>query len=157
MTLHARPTIEADLPALVALFNAIVRAGGTTAHEEEWDLPIFKGYYFDDPVIVHTVLADDTPIGFQAVFERGEGLSIGSFTDQANPVKGAGAVMFAATKAAAIKAGYPWIDAKIRADNVPGLAYYSKMGFEDFKVVKDVPLADGTPMDRVTKRLLLDS
>ncbi len=157
MTLHARPTTEDDLPALVGLFNAIVRTGGTTAHEEEWDMPTFKTYYFDDPAIVHTVLNDGTPIGFQAVFESDEGLSIGSFTDQDNPVKGAGAVMFAATKAAAIKAGYKWIDAKIRADNVPGLAYYSKMGFEDFEVAKNVPLKDGTPMDRVTKRLVLES
>lgn len=155
MTLTARPTLETDLPALVALFNNIVRTGGTTAHEEEYDQATFKAYYFDDPIMVHTVLLGDTPIGFQAVFASEEGLAIGSFTDQARPVKGAGAVMFAATKAWSVAQGYPWIDAKIRADNVPGLAYYSKMGFVDFKVDTGVPLADGTPMDRITKRLVL--
>ena len=157
MTLHARPTISADVPALARIFNAIVRTGGTTAHEDEWDDVTFKSYYIDDPVMVHTVLDDDTPLGFQAVFESGEGLSIGSFTDQDNPVKGTGAVVFAATRDWAVKQGYPWIDAKIRADNVPGLAYYSKMGFADFTIDKGVPLKDGTPMDRITKRLWLVS
>jgi hypothetical protein len=64
-------------------------------------------------------------------------------------------VMFAATKQAATDAGYGFINAKIRADNVPGLAYYTKMGFADHSIDKDVPLSDGTPMDRVTKRLTL--
>jgi hypothetical protein len=153
MTLRARPTIEADLPALHDLFMHTVKAGGTTAHEEDWDLPTFKAYYFDDPDMVHTVLNDDEPIGFQAVFARGDGLSIGSFTDQRNIVRGAGAVMFEATRDAAISAGYTWIDAKIRADNAPGLAYYSKMGFVDYKIDKGVPLGDGTPIDRITKRI----
>ncbi len=155
MTLTARPTIESDLPALCDLFNAIVEAGGTTAHEDVWDLPTFKAYYFDDPVMVHCVLHNDQPIGFQAVFADDGGLSIGSFTDQSNPVRGAGAVMFTATRAWAEANNYPWIDAKIRADNVPGLAYYSKMGFVDHAIKKGVPLKDGTPMDRVTKRLVL--
>lgn len=157
MTLTARPAITEDVPALLDLFNHTVAQGGTTAHEEIWDHATFKAYYFDDPTIVTTVLNDDQPIGFQAVFDNGDGLSIGSFTDQRTPVRGAGSVMFAVTRAAALEAGYAWIDAKIRADNVPGLAYYSKMGFADFKVDKDVPLADGTPMDRITKRLLLES
>ena len=119
-------------------------------------MPTFKAHYFDDPKIVHTVLSDDRPIGFQAVFAKDETLlSIGSFTDQRHIVRGAGSVMFAATRAAAKQAGFSYIDAKIRADNVPGLAYYAKMGFVDFKIDKGVPLADGTPMDRVTKRLTL--
>jgi L-amino acid N-acyltransferase YncA len=156
MTLTARPTIESDLPALVDLFNHTVRQGGTTAHEEEWDLATFKANYFDDPAIVHTVLHNDQPIGFQAVFARPENsLSIGSFTDQRTPVRGAGSVMFDATKQAATTQGFAYIDAAIRADNVPGLAYYTKMGFVDHKIEKDVPLIDGTPMDRVTKRLAL--
>ena len=156
MPLTVRPTIESDLPALVDLFNHTVRTGGTTAHEEEWDVATFKTYYFDKPVIVHTVLSDGAPIGFQAVDARDDTLlSIASFTDQRNIVRGAGAALFDATRAAAQKAGYTHIQAKIRGDNVPGLAYYSKMGFADHKIDKGVPLADGTPVDRVTKLLTL--
>jgi L-amino acid N-acyltransferase YncA len=156
MTLTARAAFESDLPAMVALFNHTVKQGGTTAHEEEWDFETFKTHYFDEPVIVTTILDGDQPVGFQAVFALPEnGLSIGSFTDQRNPVRGAGTVMFATTKRAAIAQGFAFIDAKIRADNVPGLAYYTKMGFADHSVDKDVPLLDGTPMDRITKRLTL--
>lgn len=155
MTLFARPSVEADLPALVDLFNHTVQTGGTTAHEDIWDLATFKQYYFDDPAIVVTVLNGSDPIGFQALFSVADGSSIGSFTDQRNPVRGAGSVMFDVTRKAAKAAGFAWIDAKIRADNAPGLAYYTKMGFVDHKTTKGVPLADGTPVDRITKRLLL--
>ena len=37
----------------------------------------------------------------------------------------------------------PVINATIRADNVPGLAYYAKMGFREYKVDADVHLARG--------------
>ena len=155
MTLQARPTIDSDVPALHDLFSYTVAQGGTTAHEDDWDLATFKAYYIDDPVFVTTVLDGDKPIGFQAVFDHGEGLSIGSFTDRRKPVRGAGAAMFALTRRAAQDAGYKWIDAKIRADNVPGLAYYAKMGFNDHSVDPGVPLKDGTPVDRITKRFVL--
>ena len=155
MTLTARLAIEDDLRALADLLNHTIQLGGTTAHEDIMTVAELKAAYFDKPALVHTVLDGNTPIGFQAVFAVSDGLSIGSFTDQRNPVRGAGSVMFAAIKAAAIACGFLWIDAKIRADNIPGLAYYNKMGFEDFKVDTGVPLKDGTPMNRITKRLFL--
>ncbi|MBB5721285.1 L-amino acid N-acyltransferase YncA [Loktanella ponticola] len=154
--LSARKTRESDIPDLVNLFNHTVRIGGTTAHEDEWDYATFKSHYFDDPAFVHTVLNGTKPVGFQAVFALPQnGLAIGSFTDQKAPVRGAGTVLFNATKTAAIANGFAFIDAKIRADNAPGLAYYSKMGFVDHHIDKGVPLKDGTPLDRVTKRLTL--
>ena len=66
-----------------------------------------------------------------------------------------GKVMFAATLQAARDARMAAIDATIRADNVPGLAYYSQLGFVDYGRVLDVPLSDGTPMDRVRKKYTL--
>lgn len=155
MTLHARPTISADLAALCDLLNHIIAQGGTTAHEEAFDLAAFRTEYYEDPDVAHTVLNNDTPIGFQVLFAVKDGSAIASFTDQRAPVRGAGAVLFAATRQAAITAGFRWIDAKIRADNVPGLAYYTKMGFVDYKIDVGVPLDDGTPVDRITKRLIL--
>jgi L-amino acid N-acyltransferase YncA len=155
MTLHVRPTIPADIPDLTNLLNYTIRVGGTTANEEEMTQDVFETHCVDPAVIIHTVLADHIVAGFQYVIAIDDGLSIASFTDQENPVRGAGSALFAATKAAAIAKGYPWIDAKIRADNRPGLAYYSKMGFEDYKTDYAIPLRDGTPVDRITKRILL--
>ena len=47
------------------------------------------------------------------------------------------------------------INATIRADNAGGLAFYTKQGFVDYGVTPAVPLADGTPVDRVHKRFSL--
>jgi hypothetical protein len=43
----------------------------------------------------------------------------------------------------------------IRADNIGGLAFYSALGFEDNGIHRAVPLRDGTPIDRVSKRYVL--
>ena len=51
--------------------------------------------------------------------------------------------------------GLKAINATIRADNVSGLAYYTKMGFETYHRVKQVPLSDSTPVDRVKKRYVV--
>lgn len=116
----------------------------------------FKAHYFDDPLFFQTVLDANRAVGFQALFTEDDGgLAIGSFTDQKNPVRGAGYVVFEATKTEAIRCSAPHINAAIRANNVPHLAYYSKMGFVDVGIEKGVPLSDGTPMDRITKRVTL--
>ncbi|MEM9148767.1 MAG: GNAT family N-acetyltransferase, partial [Pseudomonadota bacterium] len=49
-------------------------------------------------------------------------------------------------------AGLIALNATIRADNRVGLAYYSRMGFQDYAVRPAVPLADGSPVDRISKR-----
>ncbi|MDB5552313.1 MAG: GCN5-related N-acetyltransferase, partial [Rhizobium sp.] len=71
--------------------------------------------------------------------------------------KGVGTALFPVTRAAAEKLGLAFINATIRADNVSGLAYYTAMGFEDYDRQVGVPLLDGTPVDRIKKRFLLNS
>ena len=65
--------------------------------------------------------------------------------------------MFAATRARARELGLAAINATIRADNSGGLAFYSKMGLKDYAVDRAEPLADGTPVDRIHKRYLLNT
>ena len=60
--------------------------------------------------------------------------------------------LFSATRFAAKAAEVKTIDATIRADNVGGLKYYSGLGFTDYDVLKQIPLNDGTPVDRIRKR-----
>ncbi|MEP5761058.1 MAG: GNAT family N-acetyltransferase, partial [Litoreibacter sp.] len=59
--------------------------------------------------------------------------------------------LFETTKIKARGQGVSVINAKIRADNAPGLAYYTKMGFLDHDVKRGIPLKDGTPIDRIIK------
>ena len=85
-----RLTVDADLPALHDIPNHITSMGGTTAHSTPMSGVEFKADYFDDPLFIQTVLDANRPFGFQALFtEDDDGLAIGSFTDQKNPVRGA--------------------------------------------------------------------
>ena len=60
--------------------------------------------------------------------------------------------LFEATKAAARDLGYAWINAAIRADNAPGLAYYQSRGFEIYGRLPDQPSGEGGLVDKVLKR-----
>lgn len=154
--LKTRPTTLQDLPALCDILNFIIQAGGTTAHTEHMTPERFEQHYFNSSLFIHTVEHEGRPVGFQAVFENAQGvLGVGSFTDQKTPVRGAGAALIDATIAAARAHGGTSIDAVIRADNTPGLAYYAKMGFVDVGVTRDIVLSDGTIVDKVTKRLAI--
>jgi len=82
--------------------------------------------------------------------------SIATFARPGTAQKGIGSALFKATLAASHAAGYTHLDATIRADNTGGLAYYSKMGFQDHSVTKAKPLSDGTKVDRIHKRLKID-
>jgi putative intracellular protease/amidase len=63
----------------------------------------------------------------------------------------AGTALFARSKIWAGERDVVAINAAIRADNQSGLAYYEKMGFRNYQIVKGVPLRDGTPVDRIFK------
>jgi len=67
-------------------------------------------------------------------------------------MRGVGTALFAATVVRAREVGLTAINATIRADNKGGLAFYTKMGFETYGIARGVPLRDGTPIDRVSKR-----
>ena len=155
--------IAADLGAARAILNRIIAIGGTTAYEDPVDAEYFARVYFDgnpDRIATHVALDPRGAVaGFQFI-ERREGLpadvaDIASFARSAPKLKGAGRALFAATVAAARAAGCTAINAQIRADNVPGLGYYTAMGFADHDVIRAVPLKDGTPVDRIVKRFSL--
>ena len=103
------------------------------------------------------------PDGRRLGFQHLQGLSklpddwgdIATFALINSPVRGVGTALFEATKAKAQELKLVAINATIRADNVPGLAYYSKMGFVDYAVAEAVPLSDGTLVDRISKKFLL--
>lgn len=157
MKLEVRAMTHADAEACIAIFNPIIAKGGSTAHEDAYDIPGFVAEYCDAPEIANVVLADGRIVGFQAAFTVEPGVySIGSFTDQINPVRGAGAAIMAQTKADCKDAGGTSIIAKITSDNTGGLAYYSKMGFVDEAVWPgEFTRKNGQTVDRVIKRFQL--
>jgi GNAT superfamily N-acetyltransferase len=160
-----RPAESGDAPAMAALLNAIIERGGSTAHQSRFDARRMLDHYIVPPLAIscHVSLDKGEVIGFQALEwadpawpgagKLPEGWAIiASFVAPAHQGRGVGQALFAATLAAARRAGVLAIDATIRADNRAGLAYYGGLGFADYDVLRGVPLGDGTPVDRIRKR-----
>lgn len=154
MTLTARPMTREDVSACVAIMNDIIARGGSTAHEDPFDEPGFAQKYCADPAVSNVVVTSDRVVGFQAAFDIGNGVySIGSFTDRRAPVRGAGAVLFAKTREDCRTLGGSSIIAKITSDNLGGLAFYEKMGFQPDTVWPDeFTRKNGETVDRIVKR-----
>ena len=159
-----RPATEADAPAMARLINRIIETGGTTAHQSRFDAARMRGHYIAPPLAISCFVAalKDEVIGFQALERadpdwQGEGklpddwAVIATFVGEGHRGLGVGCTLFGLTLDAARTADVVAIDATIRADNALGLAYYSRIGFSDHAVINDVPLRDGTKIDRVQK------
>jgi len=146
----------ADAAACTELLNHTIALGGTTAYEAPYGVEEFAAHYIGETATCFVALEGDRVVGFQGGFDDGDHrLSVGTFADQRNPVKGVGRALIAATKADAKAKGFTHIVAKITEDNVPGLAYYSSVGFADWKTLPNDATRAGKPIARVYKRLAL--
>ncbi len=149
-----RRAIPADAPAMADLLNEIIAIGGTTAHETAKSAEAVRCDYVDGPDVLSAVVAEDggRVIGWQSVgLWQGEA-HIGTFVQPGLQAKGAGAAMFALTCDIVRATGQRAIIASIRADNLPGLAYYARIGFVDFAHEPEFALKDGTVVGRVSRR-----
>jgi L-amino acid N-acyltransferase YncA len=164
MALTVRPVTSADAPELAELLNAIIARGGTTALEQSFTPEQLDETYLTGPEVISCVVAVDAESGrlegFQTLIREDDipedWGDIGTFTRVDGIQKGVGSALFAATRERARALGLAGLNATIRADNSGGLTFYGKMGFEDYGVERAVPLKDGTPIDRIRKRYLLN-
>lgn len=157
-----RPARPEDIPPLLAVLNAIIARGGTTAIETALSEADLSAWCFGTPRAVCCFVALDPagePMAFQ-VLDRDPALppgwaDIGTFSRREPRIRGAGTALFGETLIAARAAGLHAITATIRTDNGGGLAFYDRLGFETYAVRPAVPLKNGTPVDRVLKRFLV--
>ena len=153
---------------MVELLNAIIKTGGTTAHQALYSSETLLEDYIDSEHGISCVVAeiDGQIVGFQSLewpdpeWKGPDSLPenwgiIATFVRTGMTGSGIGAAMFLDTEMAAANSGIEAIDATIRADNIGGLKYYTKMGFVDYKTQQNVPLDDGTRVDRVSKKFTL--
>ena len=157
-----RPAQSGDAPHLCELLNQLIRRGGTTAHQKELSLEEFSQKFLESPTLLSchvACLEDGSRLGFQHLQinpklpeDWGD---IATFAKLDSPVRGVGTALFPYTLEAAKAHKRAAINATIRADNAPGLGYYSKMGFADYAIAEAVPLMDGTPVDRISKKYVL--
>ena len=160
-----RPVQGSDAVEVAALLNAIIARGGTTALETPYTPEHLTEAYLTGPDVFCCFVAVDRATGrvegFQTLGRTSHLASdwgdIGTFSRVDGTQRGVGSALFAATRARATELGLAGINATIRADNRGGLAFYDKMGFEDYAITPAVPLKDGTPVDRIRKRYPLRS
>ena len=156
-----RSAAPQDAAAMTALQNEIIQIGGTTAYELPRSVDAVLESYVTGPQVIACQLAEEKGqvLGFQVV-GRSTGLpegwaDIGTFVQPGLQARGIGATLFAASLTAARAAGVKVLNASIRADNVPGLAYYARRGFVDYASNPDWALADGRMVGRVSRRFNL--
>lgn len=161
MNIGIRKALPSDAATMASLLNEIIERGGTTACETPFSAETMQTTYITSPNLISCVVAEDRSdlLGFQGLFasEADDPLPsdwglIATFVDVRSTGRGIGRALFAATMEAARKAGIRTIDAKIRADNESGLAYYGRLGFWDYDRIVGVPLKNGALVDRVRKR-----
>ena len=160
--LIVRPARGDDAAELCELLNEIITIGGSTAFEAPLTTEQFSSKFLTGDDIVSCFVAvgsHDTLLGFQWLQHRkappkdwGE---IATFAKANTAVRGIGTALYSMTRQDALAANLVAINATIRADNVSGLGFYSKMGFEDYNVIKGIPLNDGTLLDRIQKKYTL--
>ncbi len=162
MTLQVVATRIENAPDLCSMLNTIIRAGDTTALEQEFSPDAFVEQFVMGKHVKSSftlLMPDGSPIGFQVLTSDYSGderwADIGTYTDQIRKVKGGGTHLFVRTLAAAREFDLSHIRAVVRADNAAGLAYYAKIGFINFDIFKGVPLSNGMRVDRICKRLVL--
>lgn len=148
-----------DAPAMTALQNQIIRQGGTTAYETERDEAQIIASYIapEHGICCHVAELDQAVVGFQVISPNPalpEGWAeIGTFVSSEIQARGIGQALFAMSRGAASDAGVRVLNATIRADNRPGLAYYARIGFRDYKSDPDWALQNGQVVGRVSRRL----
>ncbi len=154
-----RAAALADAPAMMALQNEIIRLGGTTAYEEERSAAQIIASYIapEEGICCHVAETAEGVIGFQVVSPNpalpAGWAEIGTFVASGIQARGIGQALFAATRPAAIRAGVRVLNATIRADNIPGLAYYARIGFVDYTSDPGWALKNGEVVGRVSRRL----
>ncbi len=138
--------------------NEIIQIGGTTALETPLSEAELDEHYISGPEFIICFIAEvheGEVHGFQTLVRNNNlppgWADIGTFTRRQPLIPGVGTALFEPMKIAARGHGLSAINATIRADNIGGLRYYEKLGFKTYDVIKDVPLKDGTPVDRVCK------
>jgi L-amino acid N-acyltransferase YncA len=151
--IRIRPIRIEDAEGVVNVLNPLIRAGESTALDRVFSAEeerIFIGFNVaektDDGVIVGFQNVEPFATYTEAFAHVGV---IGTYVDQSGQRQGIGRLLFEATRLAAKEKGYEKFVAFVRADNVSGLAYYKRIGFEAIGVAKRHAKIKGRYIDEV--------
>jgi L-amino acid N-acyltransferase YncA len=148
-----------DSLELSRLLNEIIQIGGTTAIETPLSHQDFRDYFLSGKNHICCFVAEDDTgmlMGFQALAKHAElpenCADIATFAKHGSTQSGIGTALFKRILHHAAQQSINSINATIRQDNASGISYYSRMGFKDHSIAKDIPLRNGKLIDRISKR-----
>ena len=157
--IHVRQATTLDAASMAQLLNAIIEKGGTTALTRPVtaaDIKDRMAAQSDRSAWQVAVDDSETVVGFQWIAPHvklpPEACDIASFVQIGRTGLGIGSALFDATRKAAARLGYDWINATIRADNAGGLTYYQSRGFRDWAFDEGVTLDSGQVVNKISKR-----
>ena len=150
MLLHMiriRPVQVEDAKGLVNVLNPLIQAGESTALDRVFTVEEEQGFISAFPARGVFHVAERADDGVIAGFQNLEPFAtytdafahvgiIGTYVDTSGHRQGIGRLLFEATRLAAKEKGYEKFFAFVRADNVAGLAFYKRIGFEVIGVAK---------------------
>ena len=161
-SLTIRPVVDSDTEGMRTLLNEIIRVGGTTAFTNELSPDEMREWFISGESVLSCFVAvdsDRTIVGFQSLSNCASlpagWVDIATFAGRSRHKSGVGSALFARTREAASKLGIAAINATIRVENVGGLAYYSRMGFETYLVEEGDPQEHSRVFNRVHKQFTL--
>jgi L-amino acid N-acyltransferase YncA len=152
--MNVRRALPQDASGMAGLLNDIIAIGGTTAHEKPTTEAKTRQHAIDGADVLSSVVAEEDGriVGWQSVEQWQGEPHIGTYVQPALQAKGIGAALFALTLAALKTQRVGYIIASIRADNLPGLAYYARIGFRDIGHEPKFALEDGRKVGRIHRR-----
>lgn len=145
-TTPIRAARDTDAEQMATLLNEIISIGGTTAHTRPFDRDRILDTFITPPRAISCVIASDADgvTGFQALewsdpdwpgddrLPRDWAI-ISTYVLTAHHGRGTGTALFGETRSAAAVTGVRFIDATIRHENAGGLAFYSRLGFVEYR------------------------
>lgn len=158
-----RKALKTDSKELCSILNEIIVIGGTTGFEIALSESEFESYFLNGQNYIECLLTENNGIifGFQSLSHRSDlpthWADIATFARVNSNIKGVGTALFESTLNFSRMQDITTLNATIRADNNPGLSYYDKMGFENYSIAKEIPLKDGTLVDRISKKYTVPS
>jgi L-amino acid N-acyltransferase YncA len=156
--IQIRPVRIEDAEAIINVLNPLIVAGQSTALDRVFTAEQEQKFIKDFPVrgIFHVAEQGETIVGFQNVEPFATYTDafahvgiIGTYVDQSGQRQGIGRLLFEATRLVAKEKGYEKIFAFVRADNVSGLAFYKRIGFDVIGVAKRHAKIKGSYIDEV--------
>jgi len=140
--MRTRDASTGDADAMSRVLREIV---ALTGRERPSDADFVARHYIENPASIRCTVAVDEAgdmLGFQSLvraeagnwYDVPEGWGIiGTHISPRAHRRGVGTALFAASRAAAKRAGIEKIDAYIGANNPSGLRYYEAMGFRTYR------------------------